>query len=160
MATWIRTGGGPEVEHVTFEQSADGEVFTMLGDGRRVSYGWQLSGISLPFGRNFYLRARGRIPTSGSYNGSSGLIESVAQFYRLPPPFLSDVQVLGGGTFQFSFTNTNTTAFTVLASPDVAWPSSQWQALGSPVPIGGGLYQFTDPGATNFTRRFYQLRTP
>ena len=78
----------------------------------------------------------------------------------LPPPFLNNVQVLTGGQFQFSFTNTNAVAFTVLASTNVAAPIAQWESLGAPVPVGGGVYQFTDPAATNHTRRFYQLRSP
>jgi hypothetical protein len=120
---------------------------------------WQQRLLRASFPGTLYVRARGR--ASGGYgNGSRGVIESVALLYRLPPPFLSNVQVLGGGAFQFTFTQSNATAFTVLASSDVAWPSSQWQVLGSPLPVGGGLYQFTDPGATNLTRRFYQLRTP
>jgi hypothetical protein len=158
-AQWNRSGSGPEVEQVTFEQSFDGTNFTFLGNGSRTSSGWHLSGLTLPAGQNFYLRARGRA-TGGINNGSSGLMESVAQFWRLPPPFLSSVQVLGGGVFQFSFTNTNTTAFTVLASTNVNLPASNWTALGSPISVGGGVYQFTDPTATNHARRFYQLRTP
>ena len=35
-----------------------------------------------------------------------------------------------------------------------------WTSLGSPTPVGPGLYQFSDPEAVNFPRRFYQLRTP
>jgi hypothetical protein len=35
-----------------------------------------------------------------------------------------------------------------------------WEVLGPPVPVGGGLYQFTDPAATNHAQRFYQLRSP
>ena len=156
---WSRSGASPEVEQVTLEQSFDGTNYTTLGRATRVNGGWQLTGFSLAAGQRVYLRARGRT-SGGTFNGSGGLFESVAQFWRLPPPFLSSVQVLGGGAFQFSFTNSNDTAFTVLASSNVALPSSQWQSLGSPLPVGGGRYQFTDPGATNFARRFYQLRTP
>jgi uncharacterized delta-60 repeat protein len=158
-AIWNRSGSAPEVEQVTFEQSVDSTNYALLGLGARTNGGWHIAGLTLLAGQNFYLRARGRA-TSGIQNGSSGLIESVALFYRLPPPFLASVQVLGGGAFQFSFTNTNATAFTVLASSDVSLPSTNWTALGSPVSLGGGLYQFTDPGATNHARRFYQLRSP
>ncbi|HEY2951181.1 MAG TPA: delta-60 repeat domain-containing protein, partial [Verrucomicrobiae bacterium] len=157
--TWIRNGALPEVEQVTFEVSLDGLNFVFVGRGARVNGGWQLAGLALPTGQHFYLRARGRT-IGGIYNGSSGLMESVALFYRLPPPFLSSVQVLGGGMFQFYFTNTTATAFTVLASSDLTLQASQWTSLGAPLLVGGGLYQFTDSGATNFTRRFYQLRTP
>jgi uncharacterized delta-60 repeat protein len=159
IAVWSRSGTGPEIEQVTFEQSADRTNYTLLGSATRIPGGWELAGLSLPLGQSFYLRARGRT-TGGLYNGSSGLIESVALFWPLPPPFIASVQVLGGGAFAFSFTNTNAVAFTVLASTNVALPSEQWEVLGTPAPVGGDLYQFTDPGATNHARRFYQLRGP
>jgi len=47
-----------------------------------------------------------------------------------------------------------------LATTDLSLPLSNWTALGSPVSIGGGLYQFTDSTAVNYSRRFYQLRSP
>ncbi len=157
--TWTRMGTAPEVQQVTFEQSMNGANFAMLGYATWVTNGWRLGGLSLPVGQNFFIRARGR-SISGRYSGSSGLIESVAQFWQLPPPLLNNVQVLGGGQFQFSFTNTNATAFTVLASTNAAAPLAQWESLGATVSVGGGTYQFTDPAATNHARRFYQLRSP
>jgi hypothetical protein len=159
MASWLRSGAGPEIDYMIFEQSSDGTHFTALGPGARITQGWQITGLSLPIGQNFYLRARGRV-TTGSSGASSSLIESVAQFYLLPPPYLSPLTVLGNGAFQFSFTNTHTTAFTVLATTNVALPMAQWDVLGQPMPVGDGIYQFTDPDAVNRTQRFYQLRTP
>jgi hypothetical protein len=156
---WSRSGSGPEAERVTFEASHDGTNYSALGNGTRIPNGWQLAGLSLPVGQNFYVRALARTP-SGLRNGSRGLIETVAQFWRLPPPFISGVQVLGGGVFQFSFTNTNAVAFSVLASTNVAAPLASWENLGAPVSVGDGIYQFTDSGATNYARRFYQLRSP
>jgi hypothetical protein len=158
-AIWIRSGGAPEVEQVTFAYSTDGANYTLAGTGRRIPGGWELAGMAPAGGSPFFLRAHGHT-SGGQYNGSSSLIESVAQFWRLPPPFLSSVQVLSGGAFQFSFTNTSPKALTVLGSTNLSLPSSDWTALGSPVSVGGGLYQFTDPAATNHARRFYQLRSP
>ena len=157
--TWTRTGAAPEVQAVTFEQSMDGTNFAMLGYATRINNGWRLNGQPIPVGQNVFIRARGR-SISGRYSGSSGLSESVAQFWRVPPPFLNNVQVLGDGQFQFSFTNTNATAFSVRASTNAAAPLAQWESFGAPVSVGGGTYQFTDPGATNHARRFYQLRSP
>lgn len=48
----------------------------------------------------------------------------------------------------------------MLAFTNIAAPRSQWESLGAPIPVGGGVYQFTDPAATNSARRFYQLRSP
>ena len=157
--TWTRTGTAPEVQQVTFDLSADGTNFTTLGTPLWVTNGWRLGGLSLPVGQNFFIRARGR-SISGRYSGSSGLIESVAQFWQLPPPFLNNVQVLGGGQFQFSFTNTNATAFSVLASTNAAAPSRSenrpalwcpWAAacINSPIPAR----RITRAASTSFAHR-------
>jgi hypothetical protein len=157
--TWTRSGAGPEVEQVTFAQSTDGTNYKALGSGIRISGGWQLTGLSLPAGQNFFLRARGR-STGGAYGGSSGLIESVAQFYRLAPPFLSAPKVLGGGAFQFAFSNPSAASFTVLATTNAVAPIANWELLAPAISIGGGVYQFTDPAAANYRHRFYLLRWP
>ena len=68
--------------------------------------------------------------------------------------------MLGNGAFQFTFTNAANTAFSVLATTNVSLPSSNWTVLGTATNAGGGIYQFTDPGATNHPQRFYQLRGP
>jgi len=158
-ATWSRSGAGPEIEQVSFQQSTDGTNYTALGSGIRISGGWQLTGLSFPAGQNFYVRARGRA-TGGAYGGSSGLIESVAQFYRLAPPFLLAPKVLSGGVFQFTFSNPSAASFTVLATTNAVSPIANWEMLGPPISIGGGVYQFTDPAATNYPHRFYLLRWP
>jgi uncharacterized delta-60 repeat protein len=157
--TWSRGGSAPEIGQVTFESSVDGTNYTLRGHAGRVSGGWRLEGLDLLAGQNLYVRARGRT-VSGIHNGSSGLIESVAQLWRLPPPFISSVQVMDGGALQFSFANTNAVYFSVLASADVAAPVEEWELLGPPAPVGNGVYQFIDPGAAKHPRRFYQLRSP
>ncbi len=83
--TWARSGSGPEVWHVTFEQSTDGTNYTSLGGGTRVAGGWQLSGLTLPRAQNLYLRARGYYAT-GYLNGSGSIVESVQQVYLPESP--------------------------------------------------------------------------
>jgi hypothetical protein len=53
-------------------------------------------------------------------------------------------------------------SFTVLASTNVALPFNQWSNLGTAVesPLGSGQYPFTDPQATNYSRRFYKVTSP
>ena len=78
---WSRSGAGPELSQVTFEQSLDGgTTWTVLGLGTRVgtTASWQRTGLTLP--ASGQLRARGRTSTSGYYGGGSGLIEQVASF--------------------------------------------------------------------------------
>ncbi len=80
----------------------------------------------------------------------------------VPSPMINpqSLTVLGNGAFQFTFPNADNTAFNVLATSDVSLPTSNWTDLGNATSIGGGVYQFTDPAATGFIRRFYQLRFP
>jgi hypothetical protein len=69
---------------------------------------------------------------------------------------------LGLGLFQISFSDVSATSFTVLATTNLALPVNAWQNLGPIVetPPGSGQFQFTDPDAVNYPRRFYLMRTP
>ncbi len=77
----------------------------------------------------------------------------------LPPPLLAAPAVLGNGTFQFVFENPYDADFTVLATTNLVTPASGWETLGTPAPIGDGLYQFADQSASNYPGRFYLLRS-
>jgi uncharacterized delta-60 repeat protein len=70
---WLRGGSAPEIEQVFFDFSADGEVWTVLGSGTKISGGWELAGLSLP--TSGQLRARGR-----STGGGSSIIEHVQSY--------------------------------------------------------------------------------
>ena len=81
IATWNRGGTGPELYQVFIEYSRDGVTYSPLGNGQRITNGWQITSLSwLPWA-NIYLRARG-FTTGGFYNGSSGLVESVRRFHN------------------------------------------------------------------------------
>jgi hypothetical protein len=74
-----------------------------------------------------------------------------------PPPFmLAGLKVLPNGSFQFSYTNTSSLSPTVYGSSNLL----TWSAIGVATQTSAGRYQFTDPGVTNYPRRFYQLRVP
>jgi uncharacterized delta-60 repeat protein len=68
---WLRGGTGPEVWRTTFEHSADGVGYSMLGAGSRVTGGWELNAVSFTGGT---IRARGYI-AGGQYSGSGGIVE-------------------------------------------------------------------------------------
>jgi len=72
-------------------------------------------------------------------------ITRLGNFARLP-----------NGLFQFSFTNTTGQGYHIYGSTNLV----DWYSLGAPVAAGSNLYQFTDSTATNYSRRFYQLRAP
>ncbi|MEK7707542.1 MAG: hypothetical protein AAB380_06055, partial [Verrucomicrobiota bacterium] len=75
-------------------------------------------------------------------------------------PVLTGLAQLGNGSFRFTFTNTPGAQFSVLASTNVALPSSEWTALGTVSEGPPGVFQFTDEQATNQPACFYQLRWP
>ncbi len=74
VVTWARSGAGPEVTSVVFEQSSTGAIYTALGNGTRVAGGWQITGLSLP--ARVHIRARGSYGT-GLQNGSGSIVESI-----------------------------------------------------------------------------------
>jgi len=78
------------------------------------------------------------------------------------PGKLTGLTRLGNGAIQFTFTNYTDASFTVLASTNLALPTSTWNILGHALesPIGSDQYPFTDPQATNITQRFYRVRMP
>jgi hypothetical protein len=80
---WMRGQSSPELWRVTFDQSADGIIWTSLGNGTRITGGWELTGLSLPFNQNHYVRARG-YAAGGYLNASGSLYESVRMFYLRP----------------------------------------------------------------------------
>jgi hypothetical protein len=112
------------------------------------------------------LQADGKIVTGGLFTTAAHTnVHYIRRFYpdgslnAAPSPRLGAASMLKGA-FQFNFTNTGGHSYTVVATTNVASPAPQWDVLGSPVDIGGGIYQFTDPNAANFPQRFYQLRWP
>jgi hypothetical protein len=76
------------------------------------------------------------------------------------PPYLILPGRLANGSFQFAFTNSSGALFTVVASTNLALPLSNWTTLGGITEIAPGQFQFTDPQATNFARRFYRVLVP
>jgi len=79
---WLRGGGSPEVVRTQFALSTDGGVqWTSLGEGTRITGGWEKPGLTLPLtGR---LRARAPVQ-NGAGNGSPGWMETVINFTRVP----------------------------------------------------------------------------
>lgn len=73
---------------------------------------------------------------------------------------LKNPKLLGNGSFQFSFTNISGASFTALGTTNISLGLSNWNVLGTATEVSPGQFQFTDPQATNFPRRFYILRSP
>ena len=85
----------------------------------------------------------------GIYNaGGPGRITSFAR--------LSD------GSTRLSFTNLTDQQFSVFATTNLGLPESTWPQIGTVVesPAGSGNFQFTDPQAATYPKRFYRVKTP
>jgi uncharacterized repeat protein (TIGR03803 family) len=90
-------------------------------------------------------------------NSGNGTIFS----FTLPSPMvLTNLVKLPGGAFQFGFTNFPSSINTVFATTNVALAFSNWTSLGTATEISTGHFQFTDPQATNNSKRFYRVRSP
>jgi uncharacterized delta-60 repeat protein len=79
---WMRSQSSPEVYDVTFLESSDMSNWTLLGQATRISGGWQMTGLSLPFNQNRYVRAQGKT-YEGFANAATSLIEAVRQYYNV-----------------------------------------------------------------------------
>ncbi len=76
-------------------------------------------------------------------------------------PFLNPVK-LGDGSFQFGFINGSGPSYSVLASTNLSATVNTWTNLGAAteMPVGSGLFQFTDHQAPNYPQRFYRVSSP
>src|SRR5207253_1538471 len=99
--TWTRGGSSPQFMRVTFEYSTDNVNYTPLGSGTATGSNWTLTGLNLPTGQNFYIRARGYY--SGGYrNGSESTTESVRNAFLSGVPMAQSAfsrKVHGGVPF-------------------------------------------------------------
>jgi hypothetical protein len=106
---------------------------------------------------------RGYPRKSGSHV-DIGAVEAQLAPANNPPQLVgSSFSSSGGGGangFQFTFTNVPDADFTVLATTNLALPLSDWIPIGNTAQNPPGQYQFTDPGATNYPQRFYQVVSP
>jgi hypothetical protein len=82
--TWTLAAAGPQFTRVTFESSTDNVNYTLLGNGTAALANWTLTGLSLPTGQNFYIRARGYY-RGGVYSGSESIRESVRNVFLVGP---------------------------------------------------------------------------
>jgi hypothetical protein len=91
--SWYRHGETPEVSRATFELSTDGVSYSPLGeatiDPTSDDLLWQLDNQALPVQQNLFIRARGWYST-GQYNGSGSIDETIANVYLTSAPFTDD----------------------------------------------------------------------
>jgi sugar lactone lactonase YvrE len=98
--------------------------------------------------------------TTSNRTASITLLGQTICVTQAPPPTLIGATMLGNGLFQFAFTNINlSTNFTVLATTNIFLPLTNWTVIGTATNIAPGLFQFTDPQATN-AQCFYTILLP
>jgi uncharacterized delta-60 repeat protein len=145
--TWLRGGTAPEVWRTTFESSSNGTNWVSLGAGTRISGGWQLTGLSLP--ANTTIRARGFVVG----NGLSWFVESLSP--QVAPAILVNDGRFGVRSNQFGFNLVGSGGSVVVV--ECSTNLLNWIPLGTNMLPSGPIY-FSDPGSTNFPRRFYRAR--
>jgi hypothetical protein len=99
-------------------------------------------------------------PVTGGDWGPVFMADNMAVTPAPPAIILRQATKLVNGNFQFTFTNTPSTSFTVFGSTNMSLPFTNWYLLGSPVELSAGSYQFTDLQATNRPRCFYRVSSP
>ena len=75
---------------------------------------------------------------------------------------IASARKLGNGSLQLNFTNQSGASFRVLTATNVSLPLAAWLEIGFAIetPASSGQFQFTDPQATNYTKRFYRVKSP
>ena len=88
--TWTRGGSSPLLSRVTFEYSTDNANYAFLGDGTSAGSNWILTGLNLPIGQNFFIRARGHY-RDGNSNASESITESVRNAFIVRDSALGNI---------------------------------------------------------------------
>ena len=146
--TWLRGGTGPDVWRSTFEFATNGLDWTLIGNGARVSGGWQLSGISIP--TNAMIRARGSVINGGVSDWFvETTIGSIDAAMSLNIDRLGEgpvLRVTGGIGLQYLL------EYTPVLSATHVWQSMPFTLTNNPQII-------IDETMTNANQRYYRLRT-
>lgn len=75
-------------------------------------------------------------------------------------PVITDAAKQQDGSFQLQFANTPYVTHSVLATTDLTLPVASWTLIGTATEVSPGQFQFSDPQAGSFTRRFYRVTAP
>lgn len=136
--TWLRSGSSQEIQNAEFRLSLDGVNFgRLLGNGQRVTDGWQLENLKLPGNRSFHIQVKG-LARGGYLNSSTSVMKSVTPLFRSPP------QIVSAPTHQTVVAGTLGVTFSANAASE-AMIVYQWKRDGKSIP-GGSASSYTIPG--------------
>lgn len=119
-----------------------------------------ITGLTIANNATLFLRWR----SANNATGNDGL--GIDNFSLTPVtgggnsnPLIVSITPVGGGAFQITGTGPVNESYHILATDNLGLPVSSWIQIGTGT-FTGGVFQFTDPDATNFSRRFYGLSIP
>jgi uncharacterized delta-60 repeat protein len=148
--TWLRGGTSPEIWGATFLNSTNGSDWVRLGQGTRISGGWQLNSVDVLAGS--LIRAQGRVSV-GQFNGTSWFVESILRLPAAALKIISDNSNFGfrSNRFGFDFVGPTNSTIVVESSQDL----SSWTPLATNTIESSSIY-FSDSAMA--PRSFYRLR--
>jgi Galactose oxidase, central domain/Kelch motif len=114
------------------------------------------------------LLSNGQVLVAGGVTPCGGFSLSSSELYdwtkpaTVTPILLINPTKASSGAFQFRFTLTNApnapcSLLSVLSATNPSAPLTGWTWVGYPTEISPGLFQVSDPGATNAPQRFYRV---
>ncbi len=154
--TWARSGSSPQFTRVTFEDSTDNVNvdYNFLGAGMAAGGNWTLTGLNLPTGQSFYIRARGYY-RGGLNNGSESITESVWNTLLVVPTSPPRLNIQRGANTDVVLSWAASFAgFTLEANPNLN--PTVWSIV-SPAPVVSGTNNVVTNAVSGSTR-FYRLR--
>ena len=144
---------------------ADGSVVSWGLNDRdqtNTSAGLNQPAISVNVSGNLNSSVPGNYPLLYKATNSLGFVGTATRNVIVvgSDPIIGSLTVLSNNAAKLAINFTPGASLTVLATTNLSLPSSNWTVLGVAMESPAGYFQYTDLGATNFSRRFYRVRTP
>ena len=105
------------------------------------------------------LLPNGSVLIAAGYISATSVWLTTAELYNSAIGAITLVNSLkpSGGALQFAFTAAPNNPYTVWSAPDLAWPLSNWSAVGVVPEFSSGLFLFSDPQKSNGPHQFYRV---
>jgi len=130
-----------------------------------LAYQWQKNGVSLAGAvANVYAIASAAATNAGNYrviitNNFGAVTSQVAHLIVSLPPVIGGVHLSGAAGFSVTATAAAGETCLLLGASNLA-PPVVWQPLMTNTADTNGVFNFSDPQATNYPTRFYRFGTP